>query len=151
MRQDMKHMQIFYPVTLDQFLACASFAKVSFFKMDMDRDSYADFLEKQLALHLCRMAPSMGPTYSISLGVFKPFFEKQEEQALHLRRMAPSMGPTYSISLGVFKPFFEKQEEQASEIISHYTSLLSLAHYLPFIEVLSSPKKGEIDEQSIPM
>ncbi|MQL72024.1 hypothetical protein Taro_004356 [Colocasia esculenta] len=49
MRQDMKHKQIFYPVTLDQFLACASFTK----------------------------------------------------------------------------------KEQAWEIISHYASLLSLAHYLP--------------------
>ncbi|MQM00823.1 hypothetical protein Taro_033574 [Colocasia esculenta] len=76
MHQELKHKQIFYPFNIDQFLACASFGKVSFFKTSFDRNRYADFLDEQLVLHLRRMAPTIGPTYSLSPGVFKLYFEQ---------------------------------------------------------------------------
>ncbi|MQL94937.1 hypothetical protein Taro_027603 [Colocasia esculenta] len=63
------------------FLACARFGKVTYYKVSLDRDPYHDFLEAQLVLHLKRMAPSMGPNYSVGPGPFKTYFEKREEQA----------------------------------------------------------------------
>ncbi|MQL91359.1 hypothetical protein Taro_023972, partial [Colocasia esculenta] len=53
-----------YPVTMDQFLTCASFGTRRFLKMNMDKNAYADLLYQHLDLHLKRMASSMGPTYS---------------------------------------------------------------------------------------
>ncbi|MQL84411.1 hypothetical protein Taro_016917 [Colocasia esculenta] len=57
-----------------------SFGKVTLYKISLDRDPYHDFLEAQLVLLLKRMAPSMGPNYSVGPGPFKMFFEKQEEK-----------------------------------------------------------------------
>ncbi|MQL94935.1 hypothetical protein Taro_027599 [Colocasia esculenta] len=60
-----------YPVTIDQFLSCASFGTSRFLKMNMDNDAYADLLYKHLDLHLKRMAPTMGPSYSVSFVITK--------------------------------------------------------------------------------
>ncbi|MQL89637.1 hypothetical protein Taro_022214 [Colocasia esculenta] len=68
MRMELKHKQNFYPVSVDQFLACASFGKVSFLKISLDSDQYARLLDEQLVHHLRRMAPLMGPSYSIEPG-----------------------------------------------------------------------------------
>ncbi|MQL93551.1 hypothetical protein Taro_026202 [Colocasia esculenta] len=96
MRQELKHRQIFYLVSLNQFLACASFGKVSFFKHSLDRDPYIDFLEAQLVLHLRRMAPSMGPNYSVGPGPFKTYFERQEEHAWEIiSHFASLLSPAY--------------------------------------------------------
>ncbi|MQM10181.1 hypothetical protein Taro_043071 [Colocasia esculenta] len=54
-----------YPVTMDQFLTCASFGTRCFLKMNMDKNAHADLLYQHLDLHLKRMTSSMGPTYSI--------------------------------------------------------------------------------------
>ncbi|MQL78473.1 hypothetical protein Taro_010899 [Colocasia esculenta] len=70
-----------YPVTMDQFLTCASFGTRRFLKMSMDKNAYADLLYQHLDLHLKRMASTMGPSYSVSFGVFKTHFEEQEAQA----------------------------------------------------------------------
>ncbi|MQL96534.1 hypothetical protein Taro_029219 [Colocasia esculenta] len=70
-----------YPVTMDQFLTCASFGTRRFLKMNMDKNAYADLLYQHLDLHLKRMASTMGPSYSVSFGVFKTLFEEQEAQA----------------------------------------------------------------------
>ncbi|MQM16028.1 hypothetical protein Taro_048983 [Colocasia esculenta] len=71
-----------YPVTMDQFLTCASFGTRLFLKMSMDKHAYADLLYQHLDLHLKRMASSMGPSYSLSFGVFKTHFEEQERNDL---------------------------------------------------------------------
>ncbi|MQL72660.1 hypothetical protein Taro_004979 [Colocasia esculenta] len=99
MRLGLKQKQIFYPASMDQFHACANFWKISHFKTSFPRDQYADFLDEQLVLH-------------------------------H-KRMAPTMGPSYSLAPGIFRLYFEQQEDKAWEVISHYTSLLSPAFYLP--------------------
>ncbi|MQM00002.1 hypothetical protein Taro_032733 [Colocasia esculenta] len=70
-----------YPVTMDQFLSCASFGTRRFLKMTLDKDAYADLLYQHLDLHLKWMASTMGPSYSIPFGVFKTHFEEQEAQA----------------------------------------------------------------------
>ncbi|MQM20055.1 hypothetical protein Taro_053070 [Colocasia esculenta] len=70
-----------YPVTMDQFLTCASFGTRQFLKMNMDKNAYADLLYQHLDLHLKRMASTMGSSYTISFGVFKTHFEEQEAQA----------------------------------------------------------------------
>ncbi|MQM11559.1 hypothetical protein Taro_044463, partial [Colocasia esculenta] len=70
LRQVLKEKQIFYPVTMDQFLACASFGKTSFIQCSMDADEYANFLSKQRTIYLSRMASTMGPTFFISDGAF---------------------------------------------------------------------------------
>ncbi|MQL77423.1 hypothetical protein Taro_009827 [Colocasia esculenta] len=57
-----------YPVTMDQFLSCASFGTRRFLKMNMDKDAYADLLYQHLDLHLKWMASTMGPSYSIPFG-----------------------------------------------------------------------------------
>ncbi|MQL78842.1 hypothetical protein Taro_011272 [Colocasia esculenta] len=96
MRQELKHRQIFYPVSLNQFLACASFGKVTYYKASLDRDPYNDILEAQLVLHLKRMAPSMGPNYSVGPGPFKTYFERQEEQAWEIiSHFASLLSPAY--------------------------------------------------------
>ncbi|MQM17763.1 hypothetical protein Taro_050739 [Colocasia esculenta] len=77
--EELKAKQNFYPISIERFLVCASFGTVTFFKMSLDRDAYANFLEDQLAVYLKRMAPTMGPTYSLAPGVFRSMFEKQEE------------------------------------------------------------------------
>ncbi|MQM02038.1 hypothetical protein Taro_034798 [Colocasia esculenta] len=77
LRDNLNH----YPVTMDQFLSCASFGKSSTLRMTMDRSSYIDLLDKHYQLHLKKMAPTMGPNYSIAVGDFKQYFERQEEQA----------------------------------------------------------------------
>ncbi|MQM16530.1 hypothetical protein Taro_049487 [Colocasia esculenta] len=53
-----------YPVTMDQFLTCASFGTRRFLKMNMDKNAYTDLLYQHLDLHLKRMASTMGPSYS---------------------------------------------------------------------------------------
>ncbi|MQL68922.1 hypothetical protein Taro_001221 [Colocasia esculenta] len=73
MRMELKHKQNFYPVSMDQFLACASFGKVSFLKISLDSDQYARLLDEQLVHHLRRMPPLMGPSYSIEPGGVVPF------------------------------------------------------------------------------
>ncbi|MQL69285.1 hypothetical protein Taro_001572 [Colocasia esculenta] len=79
--QELKANQNFYPISVDQFLARASFGLISFKRISLDREAYANFLDEQLALHLKRMTPSMGPKYTLAPGVFRQVFEKQEEQA----------------------------------------------------------------------
>ncbi|MQL68389.1 hypothetical protein Taro_000689 [Colocasia esculenta] len=68
MRMELKHKQNFYLVSMDQFLAYASFGKVSFLKISLDSDQYARLLDEQLVHHLRRMAPLIGPSYSIEPG-----------------------------------------------------------------------------------
>ncbi|MQM20444.1 hypothetical protein Taro_053464 [Colocasia esculenta] len=68
--QELKAKQNFYPISVDLFLARASFGSVSFKRISLSREAYANFLDEQLALHLKRMAPSMGPKYTLSHGVF---------------------------------------------------------------------------------
>ncbi|MQL99152.1 hypothetical protein Taro_031876 [Colocasia esculenta] len=70
-----------YPVTMDQFLSCASFGTRRFLKMNMEKDAYAALHYQHLDLHLKRMASTMGPSYSIPFGVFKTHFEEQEAHA----------------------------------------------------------------------
>ncbi|MQL89703.1 hypothetical protein Taro_022283 [Colocasia esculenta] len=85
-----------YPVSMDQFLTCASFGTRHFLKMTMDKEAYADLLYKHLDLHLQRMASSMGPTYSVSFGVFKTHFEEQEAQAWEtISHFASLLSPAY--------------------------------------------------------
>ncbi|MQL98455.1 hypothetical protein Taro_031162 [Colocasia esculenta] len=79
--QELKAKQNFYPISVDQLLARASFGSISFKEVSLDREAYANFLDEQLALHLKRMAPSIGPKYTIAPGVFRQVFEKQEEHA----------------------------------------------------------------------
>ncbi|MQM03209.1 hypothetical protein Taro_035984 [Colocasia esculenta] len=62
-----------YPITMDQFLSCASFGARRFLKMNMDKDTYADLLYQHLDLHLKRMTSTMGPSYSIPFGGVVPF------------------------------------------------------------------------------
>ncbi|MQL82437.1 hypothetical protein Taro_014895 [Colocasia esculenta] len=84
------------PPSILEFLACASFGKVSFYKHSLDKDPYIDFLEAQLVLHLKRMAPSMGPNYSVGTGPFKTYFERQEEQAWEIiSHFASLLSPAY--------------------------------------------------------
>ncbi|MQM09760.1 hypothetical protein Taro_042634 [Colocasia esculenta] len=119
MHQALRANHNHYPVTMDQFLSCASFDTSRFLKMNMDKDAYTDLLYQHLDLHL--------------------------------KRMAPTMGPSYSVSFGAFKNLFEEQEVQAWETISHFASLLSPAFYLPVPPHFVITKKGEIDDQSVPM
>ncbi|MQL79049.1 hypothetical protein Taro_011491 [Colocasia esculenta] len=58
-----------YPVTMDQFLTCASFGTRRFLKMNMDKNAYADLLYQHLDLHLKRMASTMGPSYSLTISL----------------------------------------------------------------------------------
>ncbi|MQL88511.1 hypothetical protein Taro_021072 [Colocasia esculenta] len=85
-----------YPVTMDQFLTCASFGTRRFLKMSMDKNAYADLLYQHLDLHLKRMASTMGPSYSVSFGVFKTHFEEQEAQAWEtISHFAPLLSPAF--------------------------------------------------------
>ncbi|MQM11144.1 hypothetical protein Taro_044047 [Colocasia esculenta] len=94
--QELKAKQNFYPISVDQFLARASFGSISFKSISLDRDAYANFLDEQLALHLKRMAPSMGPKYTLAPGVFRQVFEKQEEHTWEIiSRFASLLSPAF--------------------------------------------------------
>ncbi|MQL71040.1 hypothetical protein Taro_003388 [Colocasia esculenta] len=44
--QGLKTKQNLYPISVDQFLACASFGTVTFYIVSLDRDAYANFLDE---------------------------------------------------------------------------------------------------------
>ncbi|MQM13062.1 hypothetical protein Taro_045983 [Colocasia esculenta] len=46
-------------------------------------DEYGSFIKAQRQLHIKRMAPIMGPSYSIVYGAFQSYFEEQERLANH--------------------------------------------------------------------
>ncbi|MQM09509.1 hypothetical protein Taro_042383, partial [Colocasia esculenta] len=77
--QELKAKHNLYPISVDQFLTRASFGSVSFKRISLSREAYANLLDEKLALHLKRMAPSIGPKYTLAPGVFRQVFEKQEE------------------------------------------------------------------------
>ncbi|MQL73504.1 hypothetical protein Taro_005862 [Colocasia esculenta] len=52
MKKDLKKQQIFYPISIDQFLQHASFGTSSSYKMSLGKDEYATFLEAQRQLHI---------------------------------------------------------------------------------------------------
>ncbi|MQL90791.1 hypothetical protein Taro_023383 [Colocasia esculenta] len=68
LKKDLLQHQIHYPVNINQFLQFANFGSFLFFKQYSGREEYADFLEDQCQLHIKRMLPDMGPSYSIASG-----------------------------------------------------------------------------------
>ncbi|MQL84481.1 hypothetical protein Taro_016988 [Colocasia esculenta] len=76
MKKELKHQQIFYPISIDQFLQHASFGTSSTYKMSLGKDEYGNFVEAQRQLHIQRMAPIMGHSYSIVYGSFQGYFEE---------------------------------------------------------------------------
>ncbi|MQL92054.1 hypothetical protein Taro_024674 [Colocasia esculenta] len=76
MKKELKHQQIFYPISIDQFLQHASFGTSSTYKMSLGKDEYGNFVEAQRQLHIPRMAPIMGPSYSMVYGAFQGYFEE---------------------------------------------------------------------------
>ncbi|MQL88568.1 hypothetical protein Taro_021137 [Colocasia esculenta] len=98
MKKELKHQQIFYPISFDQFLQHASFATSSTYKMSLGKDEYGNFVEAQRQLHIQRMAPVMGPSYSIVYGAFQGYFEEQECKAWPIiTRYASLMSPAFYI------------------------------------------------------
>ncbi|MQL89360.1 hypothetical protein Taro_021931 [Colocasia esculenta] len=71
MKKELKQQQIFYPISVDQFLQHASFGTSSSYKMSLGQDEYGNFVEAQRQLHIQRMAPVMGSSYSIIYGAFQ--------------------------------------------------------------------------------
>ncbi|MQL84523.1 hypothetical protein Taro_017032 [Colocasia esculenta] len=77
-----------------------SFGYFLFFKQSLDREEYADFLEDQRQLHIKRMLPDMGPSYSIASGVFQIYFEEQESKALRIIQWYASLlSPAFNLSV----------------------------------------------------
>ncbi|MQL80504.1 hypothetical protein Taro_012953 [Colocasia esculenta] len=57
------------------------------------KDEYGNFVEAQRQLHIQRMAPVMGPSYSMVYGTFQGYFEEQECKAwLIITRHASLLG-----------------------------------------------------------
>ncbi|MQM13138.1 hypothetical protein Taro_046059 [Colocasia esculenta] len=59
----------------------ASFGTTYYYQTSLEKEEYANFIEAQRQLHIQRMLPDMGPSYTISWGAFKNVFEEQEIQA----------------------------------------------------------------------
>ncbi|MQM09885.1 hypothetical protein Taro_042766 [Colocasia esculenta] len=81
MRLELKQKQLFYPISIDQFFQHASFGTICLLKMSLGQNAYGPFLSDQRQLHILRMVPVMGPSYSIDFGAFQAHFEEQECQA----------------------------------------------------------------------
>ncbi|MQM14696.1 hypothetical protein Taro_047628 [Colocasia esculenta] len=60
LKKDLLQHQIHYPIKINQFLQFASFGSFISFKVSLDKDEYATFLEAQRQLHIKRMLPVMG-------------------------------------------------------------------------------------------
>ncbi|MQL99052.1 hypothetical protein Taro_031766 [Colocasia esculenta] len=98
MKKELKHQQIFYPISIDQFLQHANFGTSNTYKTSLGKDKYGNFLEAQRQLHIQRMAPVMGPSYSIVYGAFHGYFEEQECKTwLIITRYASLLSPTFYI------------------------------------------------------
>ncbi|MQL93652.1 hypothetical protein Taro_026293 [Colocasia esculenta] len=65
MKKELKANQIFYPISVDQFLQHASFGTSTFYKFSLGSNEYGTFIEAQRKLHIQRMAPVMGSSYSM--------------------------------------------------------------------------------------
>ncbi|MQM20360.1 hypothetical protein Taro_053378, partial [Colocasia esculenta] len=81
LKKELKEHQIFYPISIDQFLQHASFGTSRSYKMSLGKDEYTNFLEAQRQLHIQRMVPVMGSSYTIAWGVFQLYFQEQELKA----------------------------------------------------------------------
>ncbi|MQL72075.1 hypothetical protein Taro_004406, partial [Colocasia esculenta] len=77
LKEELRSLQIDYPLKIDAFLRFASFGSFLTYKLALGS-------AKQL--HIKRMAPTMGPSYQIEFGAFQAFFEEQECQALPVIR-----------------------------------------------------------------
>ncbi|MQM20637.1 hypothetical protein Taro_053661 [Colocasia esculenta] len=65
-------------------------------EVSLGKDEYATFLEAQRQLHIKRMLPVMGSSYSITYGVFQTYFEEQECKALRIiQRHASLLSPAF--------------------------------------------------------
>ncbi|MQM12515.1 hypothetical protein Taro_045436 [Colocasia esculenta] len=101
---------------MDQFLTCASFGTRRFLKMNMDKNAYVDLLYQHLDLHLKRMASTMGPSYSVSFGVFKNLFEEQEAQAWEtISHFASLLSPAFYLPV---PPQVVKEDLVVSRVLS---------------------------------
>ncbi|MQM11689.1 hypothetical protein Taro_044598 [Colocasia esculenta] len=85
------------------------------YKKSLSRDEYADLLEIERQLHLKRMAPVMGPSYSVVHGVFQIHFEEQERKAWPIITRHASLLPEDSWVL-VF-PFVLKEDLEGSRVV----------------------------------
>ncbi|MQL90830.1 hypothetical protein Taro_023420 [Colocasia esculenta] len=71
MKKELKDNHIFYPISVDQFLQHASVGTSTFYKFSLDSNEYDTFIEAQRQLHIQRMAPVLGPSYSMVYGAFQ--------------------------------------------------------------------------------
>ncbi|MQM07896.1 hypothetical protein Taro_040741 [Colocasia esculenta] len=66
--------------------------------MSLGKDEYGTFVEAQRQLHVQRMAPVMGPSYSMVYGAFQGYFEEQERKAWSIiTRYASLLSPAFYI------------------------------------------------------
>ncbi|MQL96751.1 hypothetical protein Taro_029431 [Colocasia esculenta] len=68
LKKDLLQNQIHYPIKINQFLRFDSFGSFIYFKESLGTDEYANFLEDQRQLHIKRMIPNTGSSYSIAFG-----------------------------------------------------------------------------------
>ncbi|MQM20426.1 hypothetical protein Taro_053445 [Colocasia esculenta] len=99
-KKDLRQQKIFYPISIYQFLQHASFGTSSSYKMSLGKNEYVNLLEAQRQLHIQRMAPIMGPSYTISWGAFQQHFEEQELKAWPIiTRHASLLSPAFYITI----------------------------------------------------
>ncbi|MQM13810.1 hypothetical protein Taro_046736 [Colocasia esculenta] len=99
LKKDLLQHKIFYPISIDKFLQHASFGTTSLYRSSFGKDEYVNFIETQRQLHIQRLLPDMGPSYNISWGAFKNFFEEQELQAWPIiTHHASLLSPAFYIS-----------------------------------------------------
>ncbi|MQM05071.1 hypothetical protein Taro_037874, partial [Colocasia esculenta] len=66
LKRELKQNKIFYPISIDKFLQHASFGTISHYQTSLGKEEYANFIEAQRQLHIQRMLPDMGPSYSMA-------------------------------------------------------------------------------------
>ncbi|MQM16658.1 hypothetical protein Taro_049616 [Colocasia esculenta] len=109
LKKDLLLHQIYYPIKINQFLRFASFGSFTSFKVSLGNDEYGTFIDAQRQLHIKRMLPDMGSSYSITFGAFQAYFEEHECKALPIIQWHASLlSPAFYLP-GVF-PFVLKED-----------------------------------------